>query len=60
MRIATLVLLAASAAFAGEKKSSHPYFDDHGALRWFTKVADAQAAAKQANKLILVEYGREP
>jgi hypothetical protein len=61
MRTGTLALLIASATFAGEtKKSSHPYFDDQGTLQWFTRLADAQAEAKRENKLVLIEYGREP
>lgn len=56
--LVTLTLLAA-AALAAEKKSSHPHFDDQGTLRWYTKFADAQAAAKKAGKLIFIEYGRK-
>lgn len=46
--------LAASAARA----QKHPHFDDGGALAWHTKLAAAKAAAKKAEKLVFVEYGR--
>jgi hypothetical protein len=59
MRTATLTLLLVSTAFAGDKKTGHPYLDDQGTLTWYTKLADAQAAAKRENKLILVAYGHE-
>lgn len=36
----------------------HPHFDDGGALRWHTKLDAAKAAAKVADQLIFVEYGR--
>jgi hypothetical protein len=55
-----LPLVAAAAAFCGDpKKEGHPHFDDGGALRWFTKLADAEAAAKKEGKLVFIEYGRE-
>ncbi len=53
----SLVALPTPAASAGG--SSHPYFNDRGALRWYTRHADAVRAAKQQNKLILVEAGRK-
>jgi hypothetical protein len=41
------------------RESSHPHFDDHGAVRrWHTRLADALAEAKHEGKLIFVEYGR--
>jgi len=39
--------------------SSHPYFNDRGALAWSTKLADAQEAARRDGKLILIEFGRQ-
>lgn len=39
--------------------SNHPHFNDNGALRWSTKLADAQRAALAANRIIFVEYGRK-
>ncbi len=36
----------------------HPHFDDGGALQWQTTLAAAKEAAKKADKLIFVEYGR--
>ena len=55
-----LPLLAVVPAFGGNpKKEGHPHFDDGGALRWFTKLADAEAAAKKEGKLVFIEYGRE-
>ena len=38
---------------------AHPHFDDKGTLAWSTKVADAQVAAKNADRLIFIEFGRE-
>ena len=40
------------------RKSSHPHFNDRGAVRWYTRFADALAAAKREGKFIFVEYGR--
>lgn len=37
---------------------AHPHFDDGGALQWQTEFAAAKAAAKKADKLIFIEYGR--
>ena len=55
-----LPLVAAAAAFGGDpKKEGHPHFNDGGALRWYTKLADAEAAAKKEGKLVFIEYGRE-
>ena len=59
MRTALLTALLVSGAVAGETKSSHPHFDDQGTLVWYTKLADAQAAAKKEGKLIFIEYGRK-
>jgi hypothetical protein len=54
--ILTTVSLAAmpGALFA----QAHPHFNDGGTLSWYTTLAEAQAAAKKADKLIFVEYGR--
>ena len=66
MRILILaLLLCGGAAFAGgtekfnTEKFKHPHFADGGVIRWYTKLADAQAVAKKEGKLILIEYGRE-
>jgi hypothetical protein len=61
MRILILALLLCGvAAFAGgTEKFKHPHFADGGVIRWYTKLADAQAVAKKEGKLILIEYGRE-
>lgn len=40
------------------RKSSHPHFDDRGAVRWYTRLADALEAAKREGKFVFVEYGR--
>lgn len=37
----------------------HPHFNDGGTLSWSKKLADAQTAAKAADKLIFIEFGRE-
>jgi hypothetical protein len=49
------------AVVAGDapKATPHPRFDDRGTLSWSKKLADAKAAAKDAGKLIFIEYGRE-
>ena len=61
MRTSMLVLLlCGGAVFAGDaKKGAHPHFNDGGTMQWFTKLADAQAAAKKEGKLVFIEYGRE-
>ena len=43
---------------AGCLAQKHPHFDDGGALQWQTTSASAKEAAKKADKLIFVEYGR--
>jgi hypothetical protein len=58
LSILVLCGLAAAGDDAAKTKSSHPHFDDRGALVWHTKLADASAAAKKAGKLIFIEYGR--
>ena len=37
---------------------AHPHFNDGGTLSWYTTLAEAQAAAKKADKLVFIEYGR--
>jgi len=39
--------------------SSHPHFNDRGAVRWHTRLADAVAEAKSTGKHIFVEFGRQ-
>ena len=51
--------LLAGASVAGDKAKGHPHFNDGGAIRWYTKLADAQAIAKKEGKLVFIEYGRE-
>ena len=52
--VAFLSLVGAAVA----APQQHPHFDDHGALAWQTELSAAKAAAKAADKFILVEYGR--
>ena len=40
-------------------KNPHPHFDDHGALSWHTRYADALSQAKRENKTLFIEMGRE-
>lgn len=57
----TAIFLAAATSFAGAVLAApqkHPHFDDGGTLSWYTTFAEAKAAARQADKMILVEYGR--
>lgn len=56
---AGMLAIAGSAAAGGDKPHGHPHFNDGGTLRWYTNLADAQAAAKKANKIVFIEYGRE-
>jgi hypothetical protein len=44
---------------AAKGRQRHPLYDDHGALDWREKLADAQALAKRERKLVFIEYGRE-
>jgi hypothetical protein len=53
------VAFAAAAFAADSPKSPHPHFRDGGVISWSVKLADAQKAAKAANRLIFIEYGRE-
>jgi len=57
MRIVPLLSFAFACAAVGAQ--AHPHFDDHGTLAWFGRLADAKAAAKKANKLVFIEYGRK-
>ena len=59
MRLVLAMLLFVGAATASDKAKGHPHFDDGGTLRWYTKLADAQAVAKKEGKLVFIEYGRE-
>ena len=56
--ILAAALLPLTAAVAAPAPQGHPHFDDGGTLQWHTKLSDAKAAAKEAPKLILIEYGR--
>lgn len=55
LTIATILSFAGVALAAPQQ---HPHFDDGGALAWQTQLPAAKAAAKQADKFILIEYGR--
>ena len=57
-RSAALLVFAGVAAGDG-KPQAHPHFNDGGALRWYTTLAEAQAAAKKEGKFVFIEYGRE-
>lgn len=54
----TLAAVAGAILLTTAAAQKHPHFDDKGALAWQTKFSDAKAAAKVADKLIFVEYGR--
>ncbi|MCA1591353.1 MAG: hypothetical protein LC754_01585 [Acidobacteria bacterium] len=41
-----------------QQTSSHPHFNDRGAVRWHTRFADALAEATREGKHIFVEFGR--
>ncbi|MFY9344354.1 MAG: hypothetical protein WAT39_17815 [Planctomycetota bacterium] len=59
MRIPFPTVLALATSLAGPAPAQkHPHFDDGGALAWQTTFAAAKAAAKKADKLIFVEFGR--
>jgi hypothetical protein len=53
------MLLLAGAAVAGDVARPHPHFDGKRVIPWYTKLAEAQAAAKKQGKLVFIEYGRE-
>ena len=55
-RLIVATLSLAAVAVAAPQK--HPHFDDGGALQWQTRLDAAKAAAKKADKLIFIEYGR--
>jgi len=57
MRVAPFLSCALLYGAAGAQ--AHPHFDDHGTLTWFEHLADAKAAAKKADKLVFIEYGRQ-
>ena len=38
--------------------SSHPYFDNHGAVSWFVDYEAAKAEARRTGKLLFIESGR--
>ena len=40
-------------------QETHPHFDDRGAVKWYTSLAEGLAAAKAAQKKVFIEYGRE-
>lgn len=37
----------------------HPHFDDRGTLDWHTSLAEALRTARQQEKLVFIEFGRE-
>ena len=57
--VSASLALAVLALAADAPKTPHPHFKDGGTLSWSKKLADAQAAAKAADKLIFIEFGRE-
>ncbi|HEX8633826.1 MAG TPA: hypothetical protein VEZ40_06325 [Pyrinomonadaceae bacterium] len=40
------------------REGAHPHFNDRGAVRWHTHLADALAEAKREGKFVFVEHGR--
>ena len=57
--LASLALAAVGFAADPPQPAPHPHFNDGGTLTWSKKLADAQAAAKAADKMIFIEFGRE-
>ena len=57
--LSAVLLVLAGVAAGGDKPEGHPHFNDGGALRWYTTLAEAQAAAKKEGKFVFIEYGRE-
>jgi len=41
------------------ERRAHPHFDDRGTLDWHTRWREAQVAARESDRLIFVEFGRE-
>ena len=57
-RTLVLAAFAATSLFAPAATAQrHPHFDDKGTLAWHTSMDAAKAAARAADKLILVEVG---
>lgn len=60
MRVRLLTTVLSVAVTSGWLLAqAHPHFNDGGTLSWYKTLAEAQAAAKKADKLIFVEYGRK-
>ena len=56
-RLFGAVLLAAAMPVPAMAQA-HPDLNDGGTLPWFKTLAEAEAAAKKADKLIFIEFGR--
>lgn len=39
--------------------TTHPHFDDGGAVRWHADLSEALRAAASEQRLVFIEYGRE-
>jgi len=39
--------------------STHPHFNDRGAVKWHTRQAEALAEAQTNNKHVFIEFGRQ-
>jgi hypothetical protein len=57
-RTAGVCVLAVLAGAAVAAPQGHPHFNDGGTLAWHQTLAAAKTAAKAADRVILVEYGR--
>jgi hypothetical protein len=57
LAVRSIVILACGLA-AAIPAQKHPHLDDAGTLQWYTTLASAKAAAKKADRLIFVDYGR--
>jgi hypothetical protein len=57
MRIPLAAITALTLVTAPVIAQRHPHFDDQGTLAWHTSIDAAKAAARAADKLILVEVG---
>ncbi|HZS08638.1 MAG TPA: hypothetical protein VFD58_27640 [Blastocatellia bacterium] len=38
--------------------STHPHFNDRGAVRWHMRLGEALAEAKRDGKHVFIEFGR--
>ncbi len=53
-----LALLLLPAVPRAAAAGPHPHYNDGGTLDWYTRIEDAQAAARASNRLVFIDSGR--